>query len=258
MKIVKVIYDLETTGLDHMKCAIVQLACRILVNDEVKVAFSLDMAPFPGAQIDEKALEVIGKTESELFKYGTQNEAFQTFINHLDNYIDRYDRDDKAFLVGYNNAKFDDQFLRRWFEINKDRFFGSWFHSNSVDVMALASEYLITRRHYMPNFKLVSVANELGIPFNPADLHDAFTDLMVTHKVYSVVTGRRPEPAYGRGCVYVYFLDPEGEPRKCFKEDFDQVTEGTTVDQITYMDYKEKLKKLKLFDSGERLYDPLF
>ena len=68
-------------------------------------------------------------------------------------------------------------------------FFGSWFHAGSLDVMVLASQYLIERRHTMPNFKLMGVAREVGIAIDESKLHDADYDILITRAVYNIVTG---------------------------------------------------------------------
>lgn len=251
MKIVKIIYDLETTGLDLRRHAIVQLAGTVLVDDQEKEMFNFQMRPFEGAEVDSEALRVTSKTKEDLNGYGDPGIAFYLFIDILSRYINRYDRDDKAFLVGYNNAKFDDQFLRQWFELNKDRFYGSWFYSNSIDVMSLASEYLIERRQFMPNFKLSSVADELGIYYNPDGLHDAMFDVNLTRRVYEVVTGMVTSPAEFE---YSYYKGEDGIPFKTFRGE----TPEEGAHKIQFHTYKKMLKRMGKFDGSHMLYDPLF
>jgi len=41
----------------------------------------------------------------------------------------------------------------------------------------------------MPNFKLMSVAAEMGIDTDEARLHDANYDILLTRVVYNIVTG---------------------------------------------------------------------
>ena len=106
----------------------------------------------------------------------------------LDKYVDRFNKKDKFFLVGYNNASFDNQFLRKFFEDNGDKYFGSWFWSNSIDVMVLASAYLATRRPDMENFKLSTVAKTLGVNVDDELLHNALYDIRLTKAVFDIVT----------------------------------------------------------------------
>ena len=94
-------------------------------------------------------------------------------------------------MVGYNNATFDNQFLRGFFLQNGDVYFGSWFWANSIDVMVLASAYLATRRPDMENFKLSTVARTLGVDVQSASLHDAMYDIELTKAVFDIVIGNQ-------------------------------------------------------------------
>jgi len=113
----------------------------------------------------------------------------KVFTSILGKHISKFDKTDKAHLVGYNNNSFDDVFLGKWFEQNADDFMMSWFFSDSLDVMTLASQYLLDRRSAMPSFKLKRVAQELGIEVDPLELHNAKYDVELTRKIYRVVTG---------------------------------------------------------------------
>lgn len=105
----------------------------------------------------------------------------------LAKYVDKFNKKDKFFLVGYNNASFDNQFLRGFFLQNGDNYFGSWFWSNSIDVMVLASNKLVERRAEMENFKLSTVAKFLGIQVSEDNLHDAFYDIYLTKAIFDIV-----------------------------------------------------------------------
>jgi len=66
--------------------------------------------------------------------------------------VDKFDKKDKLHLAGYNIGGFDIPFLRTFFLQNNDKYFGSWFWSDSLDVMVLASLYLKNKRSGMLNF----------------------------------------------------------------------------------------------------------
>jgi DNA polymerase-3 subunit epsilon len=55
--------------------------------------------------------------------------------------------------------------------------------------MVLASQYLIDRRYRMKDFKLMTVAQEVGLVVDEARLHDANYDIELTRGVYRIVTG---------------------------------------------------------------------
>ena len=189
----KFFYDLETTGTDPRKHSIHQIAGLIEIDDVVVHEFNIKTRPHPKAKIEAEALAVGKVTEDEIMAYQPMNEAYMDLIGILSKYVDKYNKKDKMWMVGYNNRQFDDPFMRCWFEQNKDQFMGSWFWSDSLDVMALASEYLIDRRANMPSFKQSRVAMELGIQVDPDKLHDAAYDMKLMRQIYRIVTKREIE-----------------------------------------------------------------
>lgn len=186
---IKIFYDTETTGLDPAKHSIIQLAGCVEIDGKIVREFDWKLRPHPKALIDEEAMKVNGLTVEEIMAYPPAKDAYKSFITMLSLHIDRFDKTQKAWLVGFNNRKFDDVFLRQLFELQKDKFFGSWFWSDSLDVMVLASQYLLERRATMPSFKLSRVAYELGIVFDEEELHDAAGDARITREIYRIVTG---------------------------------------------------------------------
>lgn len=53
--------------------------------------------------------------------------------------------------------------------------------------MLLAAYVLRERRPHMPNFKLMTVARELGIEVDESRLHDAEYDIELTKAMYKAV-----------------------------------------------------------------------
>jgi DNA polymerase-3 subunit epsilon len=193
MKIVKVFYDLETTGTNFKKHSIHQLAGLVEVNGEVVEEFDIRMAPHPKAEVLPEALKASNVTEEQIRAYPAMVRGYNVFTVMMSKYVNKYDNTSKAFLVGFNNRYFDDPFLRMFFELNNDQFIGSLFWSDSRDVLVMASEYLEDRRHLMPSFKLKRVAKELGIPVDETRLHDGVYDVHLTRQIYRIVTGREME-----------------------------------------------------------------
>lgn len=56
-KIIKIFYDLETTGLDERKSSIHQLSGSVEVNGELVESFDIRMSPHPKAVIEKAALK---------------------------------------------------------------------------------------------------------------------------------------------------------------------------------------------------------
>lgn len=186
---VKIFYDIETTGTNHKLNSIHNLSGLIEVDGEVVEQFDLRMRPHEKAVIEEGALKVGGVTREQILAYPPYREVFKMFRNILNKYIDRYNPKEKAKLIGFNNRSFDDHFLKMLFDLCQDTYFFSYFWSDTVDVLVLASHYLEDRRPEMPSFKLKRVALELGIVFDKKDLHGALFDAILTRQIYRIVTG---------------------------------------------------------------------
>lgn len=184
------LYDLETTGTDYWRHAIHQLSAMAVINGQIVDSIDLRIRPHEKAHIDEAALKVGGVTLETVMLYPHRSDQFKAFIAFLNKHIDPYNPEDKFFLVGYNNAGFDDKFLRNFFILEDDNSFGCWFFNNSIDVMVLASHYLMPERHKMPSFKLHRVAKWVGVAVDDSKLHDGVYDLEITYKVYQIVKGK--------------------------------------------------------------------
>lgn len=181
-------FDIETTGTMFWKNGIHQLSGAVVIDGVMKESFDLRVCPNPKACIDDAALSVSGVTREQICGYPPMEDVYKEFVAMLGKYVDKYDRKDKFFLVGYNNSPFDNQFLRAWFKQNGDDYFGSWFWSNSIDVMVLASQFLADRRCDMKDFKLATVAEECGVAVQRDALHDALYDIRLTMELYKRVT----------------------------------------------------------------------
>jgi len=179
-----IFFDLETTGLNYEKNGIHQISGCVEINGEEKEFFNFNVAPNPRLEISEEALLVSNKTKEEVMAYPAMAIVFKQFTDLLSKYVDKYNKTDKFFLVGYNNNSFDNQFLRSWFLQNGDKFFGSWFWTNTLDVFVLASQKLLKKRAEMPDFKLNTVCQFMGIEVDGSKLHDASYDIELTRELY--------------------------------------------------------------------------
>ncbi len=186
-----VFFDLETTGTNPGKHGIHQISGQIVIDGVFKETFDFHVQPNPKALIEDEALKVGNVTREQILAYPPMQQVYQEFVSMLGKYVDKFNKKDKFFLVGYNNAAFDNQFLRGFFLQNGDVYFGSWFWANSIDVMVLASAYLATRRPDMENFKLSTVARTLGVDVQSESLHDAMYDIELTKAVFDIVTGNQ-------------------------------------------------------------------
>jgi DNA polymerase-3 subunit epsilon len=177
------LFDLETTGLDNQKHGIHQLSGMIVINGDVKEKFNFKVQPFKGALISKEALDIANVTIEDLRAYTPLQDVYNELILMLSKYVNKFDKSDKFFLCGYNNASFDNQFFRNFFNCAGDKYFGSWFWSNSFDCMVLATPKLAEKRSQMENFKLSTVAKNLGIEIDETKLHDAEYDIYLTYEI---------------------------------------------------------------------------
>jgi len=189
MQIKKFFYDLETTGTDHRRNGIHQIAGCIEIDGQIVEEFNFKVAPNPKATIEDKALEVGCVALEQIQAYEPMEKVFRKVKALLSRHCDPYNKSDKMFLIGYNNGPFDDQFLRAWFLQNDDDFFGAWFFSGNLDAMTLANQHLIYKRHAMKDFELHTVATTLGIEVDENKLHDANYDIFLTREIYNICTG---------------------------------------------------------------------
>lgn len=180
--------DTETTGIDPFRHAVVQIAGLIEVAGVEKERFDFRVRPMPGDAIDEEALRVNGLRREEVLKFPPPREVHRQVTVLLQKYVDQYKRNDKFFFIGYN-TRFDSDFLRRFFEKAGDKYFGSWFWAPPIDVMTLAAFVLAPERDRLPNFKLPTVAEYLGLKAT-GSLHDAQVDIELTRQLYDVLRGR--------------------------------------------------------------------
>lgn len=186
---IKIFYDTETTGINPMKSSIHQIAGLIEIDDFVVETFDIKVRPHPKAIYEEAALTVCKKTKEEILGYQSMEDGLREFKGVLTRHIDKYDPQEKAHLVGFNNRGFDDLFLQMWFKLCNDQYLWSWFWVDTLDILPLASQYLLHRRPQMPSFKLKRVATELGIIIDKEKLHDALYDAYLTREIYRIVTG---------------------------------------------------------------------
>ena len=183
-------YDLETTGVRYWKNGIHQISGMIVIDGEVKEEFNFKVQPYKDGVIEDEALKIAGITREDLESYADMKFIYVQICAILSKYVDKFNKKDKFHLVGYNNASFDNQFFRAFFIQNDDIYFGSWFWADSIDVMVLASNYLMSKRTQLIDFKLKTVAAFLGIEVDESRLHDALYDIQLTREIFNKVTLR--------------------------------------------------------------------
>lgn len=183
------LFDLETTGTDAVKHGIHQISGKIIIDGVVCQSFDFKVRPKDGCVIDDEAIKVSHVTREEIMEYPPMREVYFKVLSMLDHFCNKYDKSDKFYLVGFNIAHFDNHMFRQWFEDNGNKYFGSYFWSNCLDCMVLATPQLMEGRAQMTDFKQSTVAAAIGIRVDPAKLHDASYDIELCQAIYDKVCG---------------------------------------------------------------------
>lgn len=184
--------DLETTGVNPRRAAIIQFAGVLTGIGRESRELNIRMRPHEDADVNEEALKVSGVTR-ETFnqpEYVDYREGKRQIENALSNCVNRYDKYDKLFVLGYNIHAFDIPFLRALFERCSDRYFGSWFWHPPIDLMLLSAFLLRNERHTMPDFKLGTVCRAFRVPVDTEQQHDALYDVRLCMGLWKAIMER--------------------------------------------------------------------
>ncbi|BEO98153.1 hypothetical protein FNCP11_04690 [Fusobacterium nucleatum] len=179
----KIIFiDTETGGVNPEKAALIQLSGIIRIDKKDVEKFNFYIKPFENSEVNEKALEVQGRTLDELKteKYIEEKEIYKQFINLLDKYIDKYDKTDKFVVAGYN-VRFDVDILKALFQRHGNNFLFSYLDSSMLD--PLYSIRLLQIAEILPvleNNKLETWCKHFGIELKA---HDSLEDIEATKKL---------------------------------------------------------------------------
>lgn len=174
-------YDLETSGLKFKENAILSLSGIMEIDGKIVDDINLTLRPFKGDIIVQEALDINGFTMEQIKTFDHPEVAFRKLIKFFSKYINRYDKNDKFTLAGYNIVKFDIPFLEMLFKKCNDNYFGSWVNGEPLDIYQFV---LIMKKLGVvksKSTKLELIAQDLNIPLNA---HDVKEDILATRKVY--------------------------------------------------------------------------
>lgn len=182
----KLFCDLETSGLDPKKNGVLTIG-GIIEYGGIYEEFELKSKPFSEDEIDMAALAVNKITIEELGTFPEPREMYHQLMSHISSHVNRYDKKDKLFFIAHNGIRFDEPFLREFFNKNGNNYFGSYFFYPPICTMAMASLYLMPIRHKMEQFRLHNIAEKVGIEVDEAVRHTALGDTKLMRKLYYVL-----------------------------------------------------------------------
>ena len=188
-----VFYDLETTGIDFERSAVIQIGAILDVDGEEVDRIDIKIRPHEGANIDTKALAVTGLSIEDLMEDGSRLSpqqgywAFMKFLGFRPS--QRVGIPDRIHRAGYNILAFDNRFLDNLGARAGDNYTFAKFHWPGIDVATLACASLRKNRRCMKDFKLMSVAEIFGVNTD-GQAHDALFDVHVTRGLYYEIIAR--------------------------------------------------------------------
>jgi DNA polymerase III epsilon subunit-like protein len=177
--------DVETTGLDPIKNDIIVLSCIIEINGLIRQRKTFHCSPFDFTSIDPGALMVNGITTEEFETFPDPYLTYAKFVDLLNEYVDKYNPQDKFYFVAYR-ADFDYSFVKNFFIKCDDRYFNSYFNTKILDPLPILRFLDYLGIIDLPDYKLLTVAANLGIPLKA---HDASQDVSALQQIFRRITG---------------------------------------------------------------------
>ena len=181
----KILYiDSETGGTNPEKSALIQLSGIIEIDGIEKEKFNFYVKPFENSEVNEEALQVQNRTFEELKddKYVNEKEVYTDFVSILDKYVNKYDKNDK-FLVSGFNVNFDVNMLKAFFVRNHNPFLFSYIESPTFALDPMLIITFLQMANIIPkleNNKLGTLCKYFNIDFQA---HDSLEDIVATKKL---------------------------------------------------------------------------
>lgn len=181
--------DLETTGTNENMHGIVEIACILEVNGKEVDSFHTYVQPVEGTQYDAIAMEVNRHAISDLLEFPPDAEVFQRFLARCNEWVDRFNKRDKMIIAGFN-CEFDMRHLEAFFLRNGEKWFGSYFWRDVIDLRNIATWILRDHRPDMINGKLMTVADQILTKsqmleaLGGGEAHGADVDIRVTKDTF--------------------------------------------------------------------------
>lgn len=171
--------DTETGGLSQ-NSALIQLSGIVQIGKNEAEVFNFYVKPFPSSEVTDEALAIQKRTREEIETFEDEEIVFQKFISILNKYVDKYDKNDKFILAGYN-VNFDKEVLNRFFKRNRNNFFFSYVQGAVLDPLYLITPLqILNKLPVLDNNRLETWCEYFNIPLIN---HDSLQDVIATKKL---------------------------------------------------------------------------
>jgi DNA polymerase-3 subunit epsilon len=178
--------DCETGGTDSKIHALLQLSAIIEIDGKEVDSIDLKMKPVKGKIIEEKALEVQGRTMQDIESFDDPIECYMKFSRFL---ARRPPSKTNRYTMGGYSAEFDCRFVEQWFRDIAMNPYAYWKYMQFSPVDPLA--ILRALRHYSiietENTKLETVCKYFGIEIKA---HDSMSDIRATMQLTKIIMHR--------------------------------------------------------------------
>ena len=186
--------DTETTGVDAVRHAVVQIAGIIEIDGRVQEEFEFFCRPHAGAEIDERALEIIGRTRAELERFPSFTEAYFKLLPMIQCYVPKYTKDvNERFKIAGQNIGFDYGMMEEYWRRCGDRYWYASVDRRGIDVVLATALMKAAGRIDVPDMKLETVCKALGINL---EAHNALNDIRATRQVWNTYAGMISVPLH--------------------------------------------------------------
>lgn len=193
--------DIETTGLDAKRHGVIQIGMFVDIDGKLEDTLLVNIMPFADDILDIEgkpiAWEEIGYVDgvvenikivpSEItvgelaFQHVSPKQALPQIIAFLDKRIDKFDKSDKAYLMGFN-LQFDLGFMSEWFRKLNFKYFGSYTNYRPLDTYHVACRLAyMGKLDSIENLKLETLCRHFGIEI---EAHNALSDILATRALW--------------------------------------------------------------------------
>ena len=185
--------DVETTGTNPERHHIFQIS-GILTDENFNILEECNYMckPYSLDHYEQGALDKTGMTLDDLKNIEmSSSDAYVQFSELLSRHCNKFDKKDKIHFVAYN-ASFDVSFIRAWFAVNGDNYFGRWFWNPSLCVMQAAAWMTQRVRGALPNFQLGTLCKCAELGWDEDQAHNARYDVLKTLELFRYIQSNVP------------------------------------------------------------------
>jgi len=173
--------DCETTGLDPVINAPIQISGIIDIDGVVQEEFDFYVKPFHNKKIDDYALKVNNLTKEKIETFEEPKIVYNKLISIFDKYTDRYNKFDNLIMVGYS-CLFDYNMLDQFFKDCGNNYFYAYAkRTQAIDLLPISMLMKLAKRIEVDNLKLETCAKAFNLEFKA---HNSMEDIRVTRELF--------------------------------------------------------------------------